>query len=469
MLYLELDKGQKRSVTNQIYRQLREKILSGELISSRRLPSSRELAKELQVARNTVLTAFDMLVSEGLAVSAPGSGVYVSHAAADLPPPAPERAAGCTASLSANRVPDDVINFDSGIPALALFPRKSWNRAVSRAFLDAPASILGYDAPQGRPELREALAAWLLRSRGLRCTADQIVVTSGAKQGLTLVAKCLLDADSPVLLEDPSNVNVRQIFSYHTGRITPIPTDRQGLVTDALLPGAKPALIFVTPSHQFPMGGVLPLQRRLALIEYARQNESFIIEDDYDSEFRYDGAPVRSLFELDGSRVVYVGTMSKILFPSLRLGYLVLPHSLVGRCLEYKRLADHHSNSIYQLALAQYIQTGELERHVFRMKKVYFQRRRALLAMLEELFPGRVRLFGEAAGMHVVAGFGGAVFTPELIRRIRDAGVHLVLVDLHSMLGGHSDQVILGYAQLEPAEMKRGLLTLRQCLNGAAT
>jgi GntR family transcriptional regulator/MocR family aminotransferase len=294
MLFLELDKRHRRSLARQIHAQIREKILSGDLKCGERLPSSGSFRKASGV-RNTVLTAFDLLVSEGLAISAPGSGVYVSPAAAELPAREPPPADGYGVSLSADRIPADAVNFDSGIPALALFPRSKWNRVVSGAFLDAPVSALGYDDPQGRPELRAALADWLERTRGLHASPDRIVVTSGAKQGLTLVAKCLLDAGSRVLIEDPSNWNVRQIFSYHTDRIMPVPVDRDGIVTDALPAGCDPALVFVTPSHQFPMGGVLPLQRRLALLQYARQTGCVLVEDDYDSAFRYDGAPVRSL------------------------------------------------------------------------------------------------------------------------------------------------------------------------------
>ncbi|MPM63953.1 HTH-type transcriptional regulatory protein GabR [bioreactor metagenome] len=359
------------------------------------------------------------------------------------------------------------MNFDSGIPALELFPRGKWNQAVSRAFLDAPVSALGYDDPQGRPELRRALAAYLEKTRGFSCDPDQIIITAGAKQGLTLIAKCLLDQNSQVLVEDPTNANVRQIFSYHTEHLLPVPVDGQGMITQELPQGGTPGLIFVTPSHQFPMGGILPLQRRLELIRYARQKGCWLIEDDYDSEFRYDGTPVRSLFELDNQRVIYIGTFSKVLFPSLRLGYLVLPRLLVEQCLTWKRLADHHSNSVYQLALASFIESRALEKHIAHMKKIYDHRRGRLLELLDQHFAGRVRIYGGTAGMHVVAEFQDAVFTPELIQRIRTAGAYLVPVEKHSVLGGHENQVILGYAQLSPEEMERGLLMIKSCIGGA--
>lgn len=467
MLYLELDRGRKPPLTIQLYLQLREKILRGELRCGERLPSTRELSGELRVSRNTVLTAFDMLVSEGFACSKPGSGLYVSQGTAKPPLPQPPVTDSIRSSLSADTIPQDMINFDSGLPALDLFPRRKWNQLVSRSFLEAPASALGYDDPQGRPELRKVLAAYLEKSRGIRCDPDRLLITSGAKQGLTLVAKCLLNQSSEVYLEDPSNLNVRRIFSYHSNLITPIPVDREGIMTAELPRGGSPTLIFVTPSHQFPMGGILSIQRRLELIRYAQQCGCFLIEDDYDSEFRYDGVPVRSLYELDDSRVIYVGTFSKVLFPSLRLGYLVLPAPLSERCREWKRLADHHSNSVSQLALMRLIDGGELDRHISRMRKLYFRRRCQLLERLEKAFPGQVTVYGEAAGMHLVAGFRDVVFSPELVRRIRDKGVYLVPVEDHSAVkGSHRSEVILGYAQLKPEEMERGLAVLKRCLAG---
>jgi GntR family transcriptional regulator/MocR family aminotransferase len=466
MLYLELEIEKKRSLARQIYLQLRDRILCGEICGGQRLPSSRELSEELHISRNTVLTAYDMLVSEGFARSAPGAGIYVNEGAFKPHTNGQMVKDFYQASLCADKIPRDFINFDSGIPALDLFPRARWNRVVSNSFLEAPVSALGYDDPQGRPELREVLAAYLKKSRGILCSPDQIVITSGAKQGLTLIAKCLLDRNSEVLLEDPSNANVAKIFSYHTSRLTPIPVDREGIRTECLPPKSAPALIFLTPSHQFPMGGDLSIQRRLELIRYAERCGCYLLEDDYDSEFRYDKVPVRSLYELGSERVIYVGTFSKVMFPSLRLGYLVLPYPLLTQCVEWKRLADHHSNSVYQLALMRFIERGELERHIARMKKVYLKRRRGLLEQLEIHFPDRVSVYGEEAGMHIAAGFDAVTFTPELVRHIREEGTYLVPVENHSIIKGtHTGEVILGYAHLTPEEMERGVLTVKRCID----
>ncbi|MEL7656228.1 MAG: PLP-dependent aminotransferase family protein, partial [Bacillota bacterium] len=358
-MFISIDKRKCRSYTNQIYDTLRNKILSGELEGGAALPSTRELSGELSVSRNTILAAYDMLSADGFVQSVPGSGIYVCHGAKAVRQPI-QVLDYQTASLSDNLVLQNIINFDSGIPALDLFPGNKWITTFSQTFRDAPVSALGYDDPQGRSELRCTLASYLKKSRGITCSADQILITSGAKQGLTLVAKCLLNSDSEVWLEDPSNRNVKEIFSYHTSHITPIPVDQEGIMINQFPKDKNPSLIFVTPSHQFPMGGILSIQRRLELIQYAQKSNCFIIEDDYDSEFRYDRSPIKSLYELDPDHIIYIGTFSKVLFPSLRLGYIVLPPVLVPKFRHWKRLSDHHSDSISQLTMMRFIESGTL-------------------------------------------------------------------------------------------------------------
>lgn len=222
-------------------------------------------------------------------------------------------------SISNDVITKDVIDFDSGIPAIDLFPRGKWNRDITQAFNEAPISALGYDYPEGRLELRQTIVDYLKKARGIKCEPEQVIITTGAKQGISLIAKCLLDKNSKVWIEDPTNRNVVQIFSYHTRHITPVPVDEEGIQTALFPKNRAPSVIFVTPSHQFPMGGILSIQRRLELAEFARNTGCYIIEDDYDSEFRYNGQPVHSLHELNREKVIYIGTFSKILFPSLRL------------------------------------------------------------------------------------------------------------------------------------------------------
>jgi GntR family transcriptional regulator/MocR family aminotransferase len=301
--------------------------------------------------------------------------------------------------------------------------------------------------------------------RGINCRPEQIIVTTGTKQGLTLIAKCLLDPQKEAWIEDPTNENVRKIFSYHTSRITPIAVDQKGIRTDMFPSERSPALIFVTPSHQFPIGGILPIQRRVELIRYAEQNNCYIIEDDYDSEFRYRGLPLHSMHELDSERVIYVGTFSKTLFPSLRLGYMVLPLALVEPCTEYKRLGDHHTNSINQLAVMHFINSGELERHIIRMNKLYARRRDQMIDTLKAFFQDEVSILGEAAGLHIVVQFKNTVFTPELIGKLEEAGVSVIPVEEHAMIkGNHTNQIIIGFTHLNQEEMTKGVSRLRQVL-----
>lgn len=367
-----------------------------------------------------------------------------------------------TASLSDLVITDQTINFNSGLPALDLFPREKWNRVVSRTFWDAPDSALGYDDPQGRPEFRNVLCRYLKKTRGISCSPEQMIITAGAKQGLSLVAKCLLDSQSEVWMENPSNINVKQIFTYYTNHIIPFEVDTEGIRPEQFPGDGKPALIFTTPSHQFPMGGILSIQRRIALVEFARKSGAYLLEDDYDSTFSYNAPPSNSLFELDRESVIYVGTFSKVLFPSIRLGYLVVPMHLVPKMRELKRLADHHSNSIYQLALMRFIESGDLDRHIRRMKKEYRKRRDLLLKLMNACFGEQVHIYGAAAGMHIVAEFDGVTFSEERVRRLLSAGVYIVPVERHSQTkGNHENQIILGYAGLEESSLLHGLQLIK--------
>ena len=465
MLFFELDRSKSRALSAQLYRQLRAQILSGERRAGEQLPSTRSLSAELHVSRNTVQTAYGQLESEELIVSRTGSGVFVGQLPIPTNQRAPKSAQAQNTSLSPDSIPPACVNFDSGLPAVSLFPRANWNRTVSRAFLEAPNAALGYDDPQGRPELRAAIAAWLERARGMRCDAEQILITSGAKQGLTLIAKCLLNSDSVVWMEDPCNANIRSIVAYHNSHILPVPVDSLGIRTECLPKQKLGTLLFVTPARQFPMGGTLPMRRRAELIDFARASGCWIVEDDYDSEFRYDGAPVRSLYELDDARVIYVGTFSKYLFPSLRLGFLLLPKSLVPSFREWKRLSDHHTNSVFQLALARWMESGALERHLRRMKKTYRLRRAELISLIRERFGDAAEILGDDSGLHLIVSFHNAVFTPELVTTIRERGIYVVPVSKHAVLGGHDRELILGFGALEPEQMRRGLDILAECLS----
>jgi GntR family transcriptional regulator/MocR family aminotransferase len=467
MVYMKLHKHPGMPLKRQIYACLREMILAGRLKPGEKLPPSRKLAEDLNVSRNTVVEALEMLTAEGYLKGVSGSGIYIHDAMPDTR--LPEKVADYIVSpYSGEPFEGNSVSFQSGTPDLSLFPRAKWSRYAREAFLEAPVSAFGYDYPHGRPEFRSVLARYLKKTRNIHCEPEDIIVTTGAKQAITIIAKALLNPDSTALLEDPSNGNVRKIFSYHTEHIVPLATDGGGIVTDRLPSGLKPALIFTTPSHQFPMGGFLPIHRRLKLLQYARDMDCYIVEDDYDSEFCYKGYPVSAMQGLESGRIVYIGTFSKTLYPSLRIGYMVLPPALSERCREIKRLEDHHTNSLNQLALMRFIEDGELERHIAKMKKVYKKRRDVLIDLLMDYFGDTVKILGEQSGMHVVCEFEDTVFTPELLAEIGKNGVTVSCVEEHALVKGlNMNRLILGYAHLAPEAIETGLLRIKQALSSS--
>jgi len=465
MLYVTIDRGKSLPLIRQLYTQLRSKILQGELHAGEKLPSTRKLSEELCISRNVILEAYEQLLAEGYIEGRRGSGYYVA-AGMYL-----EQQARQEASLMFSTDEDEaessdsrIIDFRSGVPALEHFPRAVWGKIVQRVCQEAPLSALGYNRPEGRLELRRILSRYLYRTRGVQCEPDQIVMTSGATQALTLIAKVLLRPGCRVLIEDPITQDIQTIFSATGASLDPVPTDTWGLQTEQLPDpaGSRPSFVFVTPSHQFPLGGTLPIQRRLQLIQYARQAGCYIVEDDYDSEFRYDSPPISSLQGLDPQRVIYVGSFSKILSPGLRLGYLILPPELVQRYQEAKWFSDLHTPSLDQLALGLFIEEGHLEKYVNRVKKLYKKRRKCLVDTLQQAFADRVSIWGASAGLHIVAAFAGIRFTPELLAQIEACGVQLYPVEDHTIVKGrHQEKVIIGYGNLSETEILMGVARLK--------
>jgi len=324
-----------------------------------------------------------------------------------------------------------------------------------------------YDSPEGRWELRSTLSEYLFRARGIHCHPEQLLITSGATQGLALVAKLLFLPGAEALAEDPVHIGVRKISSGAGYRLRHVPVDAHGLQTH-LLPsdGAIPRFIYVTPSHQFPLGGILPVQRRIELITFARDNDCYILEDDYDSEYRYEGPPLSALHWLDPERVIYLGSFSKIMAPALRLGYVIIPSTLMQRCRELKRYSDVHTPSLDQLALARFINEGRLERHVARMKRVYASRRRAIMEALKHYFPEEHTVTGDSTGLHLIAEFPEVEFTDKVVGMLIQNGVRVYPVDKHAIeKGRHKNKVILGYGHLDSERIVEGIQRLRTLLS----
>ncbi len=462
-MWLSVDKIGDTSLTKQVYQQIRSQILNGEIKSGEKLPATRELASQINVSRNVIIEAYDLLIAEGFLESTPGSGTYVAegvflergHVEPDV----------SINSFTNSESHSEQINFRSGIPDLHLLPRKKWSQLEQAVCLDSPANIFGYDCPEGRIELRSALCRYLKKSRGVYSDPEQIIITCGAVQALSIVTKALLTQSSSYIIEDPIHRDIRNLFEVHTHHIFPVPVDESGIRTTDLPQDLKPSLIMLTPSHQYPLGVVLPIQRRIELIQYVRTKECYIVEDDYDSEFRYQGAPINSLQGLDPNRVIYIGSFSKILFPALRLGYMVLPPGLIKSCRELKHLQDNHSPILAQLTLARFIEEGYLERHIAKMKKAYRTKRDLLMSQLKKAFPEGLKISGESTGLHLIAEFERISFNEENIASIKKTGMIVHPVSEHTLeKKSHTHQLILGYSHLSHSEIITGVAQLKDAL-----
>jgi len=420
----------------QIYEEWRRGILSTRFAPGDRLPSTRDLAAMLGISRTTATAAYDQLMAEGYIESERGSGTFVSR---DLPDVHPRmtRAADDSSARSPVRLSKygtrlepasvrptpaaGIIHLSNPVPDVADFPFPIWRRLLARQLRRVAPATLDYGSHgAGHDGLRQAIASYLARSRAVRCTPDQVVIVNGSQQALDVCARVLIDAGDDVAIEDPAYLGARQLFAAHGARLRPVPVLTDGLSV-AALPG-KARLVYVTPSHQFPLGVSMTLARRLELIAWARTRGAVIIEDDYDSEYRYDGAPLPALQGLTASvPVIYVGTFSNVMFPGLRLGYLVLPPDLVEPFTRAKWHADRHSATLEQAALADFIREGHLERHIRRMRRRYKRRREILVDALTRHFGRRVAILGDAAGMHLVVRFA----SPRPFAQARRNGVEM--------------------------------------------
>ncbi|WP_312364569.1 PLP-dependent aminotransferase family protein [Ensifer sp.] len=469
--------------TRRIYLDLREQISAGVFAPGDRLPSSRALADELGVSRTTVTAAVDQLVSEGYVTSHQGAASRVSdmaRATREHPRPAghgPERPlsgyAGRVMALPIHypeRQQALEFDFRYGDIAAADFPTLLWRRAMNAALLKRRDS-LSYAPPAGVAALRQELQGYLWRVRGIRCDPDQIVVVSGSQQALDLSARVLVDCGDRVVIENPCYAMARNVMAAAGADITAVRCDDAGILVEDLPRQGKSALAYVTPSHQFPLGGVLPQNRRELLLAWAYAEGAYIVEDDYDGEYRYDVKPIPPLFQSDQDRVIYVGTVSKTLSPALRLGYLVVPRPLIDVFVKCKQLADRHSPSLEQEALAILLATGSYERHVRKMRRSNAERRAALIAALKSCFGETIEIVGTSAGLHVVVWFRAIAAEHEarLIDVARAGGIGIYPVsplyfDCKPALAG----LILGYASLKPEQLRRGIETLALALKDFA-
>lgn len=465
------------SLSRQIYQALREGILSGAYPQNSRLPSTRDLAEQLHVSRTVVVLAYDQLLAEGYVEGRHGSGTYVGSSLESSRRKSVNAAAkislsryGSKAALAASRLktkPDFPrgVRYDFALrhPAIEGFPFETWRRILFRKTRAAGLADLDYGSSIGDPRLREAIASHLRRARAVRCDAEQVIVLNGSQQALDLTARVLLDPGDGVVLEDPHYRGAYETFLAAGARIRAIPVDSQGIQVEKFPSKAK--LAFVTPSHQYPSGAMLSLPRRMQLLEWAKQNDSVVVEDDYDGEFYYEGHPVESLQGLDQEgRVLYIGTFSRTIFPALRLGYLVVPPSLVQVFTTAKWLCDRHTPMLEQATLAEFLESGAYERHLRKLRRRNALRRRALLDAIDAYLPGRVTVTGDCSGTHLVlwpTKKGSEESFIEAARR-RQVGIYPIAQNFSAP--GASPGLMLGFARMREKDIREGIRRLAEVL-----
>ncbi len=478
---LLLDRTADVALHAQLYRQLRDAILTGRLAAGARLPSTRDLALELEVSRNTTLEAFTQLSSEGYLEGHVGSGTYVSrHLPDDLlqlrerprperNPTAPARARGPRRAVSPISVAEyggRPRPFRTSIPALDAFPYALWSRLLARRWKASAHDLLTYGDAAGYRPLREAIAAYLSATRGVRCDPGQLILTNGSQHALMLTAIVLIEAGDSAWVEDPGFLGARAALTSAGAKLVAVPVDEGGINVDAGVERAPHArMACVTPSHQYPLGPTLPLHRRLALLQWASRAGAWIVEDDYDSEFRYSGRPLPALQGIDaGDRVIYIGTFSKVLFPSIRTGYIVAPRHLVPAFLAARSLSGQQAPGLDHAVLCDFIEGGHFARHINRMRVVYAQRQRALVSAAARELHGLLDVAPGEAGMHLIGWLPEGIDDRVAHRAALDAGVEVTPLSAYCLEPRPRGALRLGYTGFSPRQLWEGVRRLAETL-----
>jgi GntR family transcriptional regulator/MocR family aminotransferase len=436
----------------QIANRLRAAVVSGQLACGARLPSARTLAAQLGIARGTVDTAYDLLAGEGAIEPRGAAGTIVSNRmTARVAEPAQRP------MLFGKRPPSfesAALPFRMGLPALDEFPRKPWSNLVVRAARAGGAEQLGYPDPAGHLPLRRAIAAYLGVARGIACSAEQILITNGFQGALSLARQVLVRPGDPVWVEDPGYPPTRQALEAGGAKLVPVRVDRDGMrVAAGIVAAPKARLAVVTPAHQSPLGVALSLPRRLALLEWAADAGAWVLEDDYDGEFRYTGHPLPALKSLDrGERVLYAGSFSKTLYPALRLGYLVAPNDMTEAFLRASKLLGGGLPGLEQRVVAAFMEQGGFARHIRRMRALYGKRRHALTAALIRVFGEGVDVELESGGMHLLARFPGAEDDGVLARRSMAAGLAPTALSSLAMAHDFGQGLLLSFTNIAESE-----------------
>ena len=456
----------------QVYEEWRKGILAGRFRRGDRVPSSRELATTLGISRSTVTAAYEQLAAEGYFESAHGSGTFVCRQIPDESLRAHRTAGNGPAAKVPIRLtrycrelPDGlrypaaepgVIQFSSGRPDLDHFPFETWRKLLARHLRRPRRELFDYaQQSAGFESLRREVAASLSHSRAVRCGWEQVVIVNGSQQGLDLCVRLLIEPADVVAVEDPGYLGARRAFSAGGAKLRPAPVDSQGIVVTDL--SKRTRVVYVTPSHQFPTGVSMSLARRLELIDWARRSGAILIEDDYSSEYRYSGAPLPAMQGLAGDvPVIYIGTFSKIMFPGLRIGYVVLPEELVEPLTRAKWLVDRQTPVLEQAALADFMREGHLERHIRRMRRLYGRRREVLVEAIEKSFGKQAHISGDAAGMHLLVRFENS----DSVERAKQNRVDIRACRVWYLDKPSPNELVLGFSDLGERTIREGIRRL---------
>jgi GntR family transcriptional regulator/MocR family aminotransferase len=481
-LLIRLDSKAAGTLQHQIYAGIRRAILDGVVAPGTRLPSSRALATDLGISRTTSILALEQLLAEGYLSTRRGSGTYVAHELPDdLPrvrrvrpvakarhPPLSARGAALAAVLPpARRLPGPPRAFRMGTPAVDLFPVRLWSQLTNRRLRSVSPAQLDYG---DSPALREAIAGYLQSARGTRCSSDDIMIVAGTQTGLDVMARLLLDPGDSAWVEEPGYPGARGALLGAGARIVPVPVDAEGLDVEAGVRRARRArLAYVTPSHQFPLGVLMSLSRRLALLKWASSAQAWVIEDDYDSEFRYGARPIPCLHGLDlDGRVIYVGSFSKTLFPALRLGFLIVPPDLRDRLVAARRSLDLQPPLLNQAVLADFLAEGHFERHLRRMRSVYRERLEAMTASAERFCGGVLRVRPVATGLHAVADLHG-VDDERVHQEAAARGVEATPLSMYFRNRAQAPSgLVLGFGAVRPDASTGGMQRLAAAIEAAS-
>jgi GntR family transcriptional regulator/MocR family aminotransferase len=473
-LPIVLERAAPTSLYQQLCEQLRRAILDGRLSRGTRLPSTRTFAQALGVSRTVTSSAYDVLIAEGYLEGRHGSGTYVGKDLPPLPrlsPPVPTSSprwlGKAPPSVHEGSLAPQAIAFRLGVPSISSLPPRLWRQAWRTVTNRLPPN--NYGPANGDPALRVALAPYLGRSRGLACTPEDIIITAGALHALDLIVRATLSAGDSVGFEEPGYPAARRILMARGGRILPVPVDDDGMQVERLPHGlAAPLLVYTTPSHQYPLGVQLAVSRRLALLTWAQANDSLLIEDDYDSEFRFDTSPLPTLASLDDvGRVAYIGTFSKVLTPALRIGYLVAPPLLRERIGQLTHLPDGYASWPPQQMLADFISEGHLDRHIRRMRHQYAEKRHIVAQTLAPI-AHIARLRGLEAGLHAYLELGVSVNATLVAQLAQKRNVIVTPLDAFYLGPPDRSGLLLGYASLEIPDIIRGVTVLTEIIEQVA-